>query len=103
MGECTIKDVTAICDHQPPGPQTLRVSATAVCPTEGWEVTLSKSEPQGINPKELLLDVNETAPAGDVAQIVTEIPVEFVDDSETEYDSVSIKDGPASTEVQHVH
>src|SRR5215210_3256881 len=43
-------------DHQPPGPAVLYVSGECEFPTAGYEVELRRRAPQGINPKDLLLE-----------------------------------------------
>src|ERR671921_935687 len=44
-------------DHEPPGPATLRVTGKCEFRTTGYKVKLKRREPQGINPKDLLLDL----------------------------------------------
>jgi len=55
-------------DMMPGGPRSLHVVGQIMMPTPGYKLTLTRSEPQGINPTVLLLDLKETPPPGIVAQ-----------------------------------
>jgi len=48
-------------------------------PTNGWSVMLTKAIPQGINPKILMLKLNENPPKHAAGDIVTTYPVEYDD------------------------
>src|SRR5262249_41657428 len=41
----------------PPGPKSFHVTGTVIAPTPGYDVSLKVASPQGINPKELILDL----------------------------------------------
>jgi hypothetical protein len=102
MAECKCDDWKAIHDQMPPGPATLRVTATCTCP-QGRALELRKKEPQGINPRDLLLDRIVTPPDGPVAQVVTEVDVRYSEETEFDYQTVTIlPDGP-SIQVEDVH
>jgi hypothetical protein len=53
-------------DHEPPGPPVLHVRGECEFPTAGFSVELRRREPQGINPKDLLLDRIVREPSGPV-------------------------------------
>lgn len=100
-GDC--RNWSAWHDHQPPGPQTLHVHGECEFPTEGYTVELRKHEPQGINPRDLLLDLIVYEPSGVVAQVITVEEVRYTEETDFEYDTVTIlPDGP-SIRVQDVH
>ncbi|HEX8645478.1 MAG TPA: hypothetical protein VF715_01165, partial [Thermoleophilaceae bacterium] len=97
MAECKCDDWMAVHDHMPPGPATLRVTASCTCPP-GRTLELRRKEPQGINPRDLLLELVEIEQEGggyggggsdETADL------EYREDTDVEYDTVSIlPDGP---------
>ena len=105
MGECNCNDWEAFHDQMPPGPATLRVTATCTCPP-GRTLELRKKEPQGINPRDLLLELVEIEQGGGGYRGGgggESIELEYREDTDTEYDTVSIlPDGPSGIEVQVV-
>lgn len=89
-------------DFMPGSPPTLHVGATCTAATNGYHFSLVRQEPQGINPKDLLLRlvVEEPDFANDV---VTAYGVHYREDTEFRYDSVSVlPDGPSGLEIQIV-
>jgi hypothetical protein len=64
-------------DHMPPGGPKLIVTGDVQVPTGGWQVTLTRRSPQGINPDILLLDVSAQAPNGMVTQVISIIPLRY--------------------------
>ncbi len=91
-------DWHAIHDRMPPGPATLRVTATCRCEPGGRKRELRPHEPQGINPKDLLLDLVEG-----YEECEGEYELEFREDTDTEYETVSIlPDGPSGIEVETI-
>lgn len=92
-------DWSAWHDHQPPGPAVLRVTGQCEFPTAGYSVELRRQEPQGINPKDLLLNkvVHEPAgPAGPAATVITRVEARYEEETDFEYDTVTIlPDGPS--------
>jgi hypothetical protein len=97
------RDWSAWHDHQPPGPPTLHVRGECEFPTAGFSVELRRHEPQGINPKDLLLDLIVNKPSGLVSQVITVEEVRYDEVTDFEYDTVTIlPDGP-SIDVQDVH
>jgi hypothetical protein len=100
-GDC--RDWSAWHDHQPPGPPVLHVRGECEFPTAGFSVELKRREPQGINPRDLLLDRIVYEPSGPVAQVVTIVEARYREQTDFEYDTVTIlPDGP-SIPVQDVH
>jgi hypothetical protein len=58
-------------------------------------VELQRTQPQGINPKDLLLDKIVHPPTGLVAQVVTDVEVTYSEETTFEYETVTIlPDGP---------
>lgn len=99
----TCRDWTASHDHMPPGPATLRVSGTCTFGTPGYRIELRRHEPQGINPKDLLLDKIVIPPEGDLgAQVLTEVEARYEEITDFEYDSVTILPEGPSISVQDV-
>ena len=87
----------------PGGPATLHVTATFSCPTPGYDLRLERQEPQGINPRDLLLRLTETKPTGAQPEVITPVSVEYREETDATYDTVSIvPDGPASIPVREV-
>ena len=64
MTDCKCEDWKAYHDHLPPGPATLRVTATCSCPP-GRTLELRRKEVQGINERDLLLELTEVEQDGD--------------------------------------
>ena len=72
-------------------------------PTGGYTVELRPHEPQGINPRDLLLDKVVVEPTGPVPDVITDVEVRYEEITDVEYDTVTIlPDGP-SVEVEDVH
>ncbi|MFI5841677.1 hypothetical protein ACIA8K_18405 [Catenuloplanes sp. NPDC051500] len=93
---------TAFVNRQPPGPFTLRVAGRLQMPTPGYTVTLTRTSPQGFNPRDLLLDLEVVPPAGIVAQVVTEVEVTYKERTEAGFDTVTILPGGPSIKVEEV-
>ncbi|GAB7046097.1 hypothetical protein [Catenuloplanes indicus] len=93
---------TAFFNRQPPGPFTLTVTGRLQMPTPGFKVTLSRANPQGINPRDLLLDLTITPPSGPVAQVVTEVEVVYEERTDTGYDTVTILPNGPSIKVEEI-
>ena len=47
--------------------------------TGGWKAELVKRSPQGFNPQILMLDLKVTPPNGPAAQVLTELPVHYIE------------------------
>ena len=103
MPECDYSEWQATLDSMPPGPAQLHVTARGSCPRAGCEAKLVRQEPQGINPRDLLLRLEESCPEAGAA-VMTEIELRYSEEAESgQYDTVSIvPDGPAGLKVQEV-
>jgi hypothetical protein len=100
VGEC--RDWSAWHDHQPPGPPVVHVRGECEFPSAGYSVELRRKEPQGINPKDLLLERVVHEPSGPVAQAITVVEARYREETDFEFDTVTIlPDGP-SIPVQEV-
>jgi len=91
----TCHDWQAIHDLMPGHPAKLTVTGTCTFPTPGYEVQLRPSVPQGINPRDLLLDKIVTPPTGIVPQVVTDVEVRYEDITDVMYETVTIEGGPS--------
>jgi len=81
---------------------TLYVTSKCEFPTTGYEVTLTREEPQGANPRDLLLRLEIKEPTGPVSEVITEVEARYEESVGGEdFDTVSIlPDGPTGIEVQ---
>jgi hypothetical protein len=90
-------------DRMPGKPATLHVTGTCSCPTPGYALELQRHEPQGINPGDLLLRLVEDRPTGPQPEVITPASVEYREETDARYDSVSIvPEGPAGIPVRDV-
>jgi hypothetical protein len=80
---------TAYHDHMPGKGMSLRVSGQVCFNTGGWSVELKPREPQGFNPKMLLLDLVATQD-GAQTDVETEVEASWSEQTDFEYDEVSI-------------
>jgi hypothetical protein len=81
-------------DNMPGAPPTLIAIGDVQVPTSGWHVWLAKRPSQGINPNVLILDVNAQKPSGIVLEVITKIPLRYVESPpQHEYTQVTIIDG----------
>ena len=71
-------------------PVTLHVIGTCTFPTSGYTAELRPSDPQGINPWDLLLDLVVQAPSGPVPDVLTDVDIHYEAEVETEYETVTI-------------
>jgi hypothetical protein len=101
LGVC--RDWLAIHDHQPPGPSVLRVTGTCQFRTSGYTVELRRHEPQGINPSDLLLDRVVHAPTGAVEEVLTDVEVSYSEETDFDYQTVTILPGGPSIKVEDVY
>ncbi len=90
------RDWTAFLDSQPPGPSTLRVTGTCEFPTAGFSAELRRREPQGVNPRDLLLEKVVQPPEGPAATVITTIDLRYEEQANPgDLDTVTIlPDGP---------
>jgi hypothetical protein len=86
----------------PGSPPTLHVGATCTAQTNGYHFSLVREEPQGINPRDLLLRLSVDA-SEFANEVVTTYQIHYREDTETRFDSVSIvPNGPTGIEIQIV-
>jgi len=98
MAACGCENWTARHDFMPPSPK-LRVTASCHCP-DGYRLELRRHDPQGINPRELLLTLVEMS---DPAATGGEQEVVYTEHTDSAYDTVSIvPGGPSSVRVEQV-
>jgi hypothetical protein len=99
--ECPTKDPVSVdttdwyawLNKMPGGPVSFHVSGVVHLPTPGYEATLVPASPQGINPKELILDLKVTPRPGLWPQVIT--PVSLRHDEGTssiEYTGVLVRE-----------
>jgi hypothetical protein len=81
--------------------RTLRVVGTCHAPRTGYEFELRRKEgAQGINPNDLLLELDVHRPeVGN--EVLTDYAVEYVEETDTEYDTVTIIGVATSIRVVH--
>lgn len=82
-------------DHMPgPGSTpTLHVTGTCTFNTAGYSAELKPAARQGINPKDYLMKLVVHGPSGDVvAEVLTDVAIEYSEETSMEYDTVSILD-----------
>jgi len=103
VAECECSDWYAVHDSMPPEPPGLRVTAKCTCARGGCELTLVRQEPQGINPRDLLLRLEEKCPEVGTT-VMTEVEVRYCEEAEVgQFDTVSIlPDGPMGLPIENV-
>jgi hypothetical protein len=95
----------AILDKQPPELPRLGVTGTADCTSSGYKnVHLALHNPQGINPRILLLDLVWTDPTGPTNPVITPHQVHYRLPNSPDYDEVVIVNcGDRRIKVEVVH
>jgi len=89
-GRC--KDWRAL---QPPGVGKLMVRGWCTFPSSGWSMELRRKEPQGTNPADLELERVVNLAEGPQASFIKAIEVEYVEETEIAFETVTIlPDGP---------
>lgn len=79
-------------DKMPPRPASFHVTGTVVLPTPGFDVRLVPASPQGINPTQLILDLEVTARPGIWPHHVTSVSVRHDQSPSIDYQSVLIRE-----------
>jgi hypothetical protein len=106
MGDCKCGEGegwAAWHDWMPGKEPTLYVQGACMCPTPKYRLELRPQEPQGTNRKDYLLELVEQRPDGPVPEILTSTPVEYQEETRTEYETVSVvPDGPTAIPVERV-
>jgi hypothetical protein len=75
----------------PPGPSSFHVTGLVLMPTPGYDVKLVPAAPQGINPRDLILDLVIDKKRGTWPQVVTPIPVRYDQESAGGHESVLVR------------
>jgi hypothetical protein len=89
------RDWEAWQERRPSARPTLYVRGSCTFPSDGFEVTLERGEPQGANPRDLLLDLTIKEPITPVPQIVTDEEAHYEEETDTVFETVTIRpDGP---------
>jgi len=98
----TCRDWSAFHGSRPPAPKTLRVTGTCTFGTTGFRVELERAEPQGINPKILLLNKTVIKPPDGAitAPKIAHVEARYEEVTDVEYDSVTILPGGPTIPVQ---
>lgn len=101
-GAYPCRDWSAFHGSRPPAPKTLRVTGTCTFPTTGYRVELDRAEPQGINPKILLLNKTVIKPPDDAVTGpgTSHVEASYEEVTDVEYDSVTILPGGPTIPVQ---
>ena len=86
----TCGEWTATLYSEEEGRNRLKVHGQCTFPTPGFKVHLRRKDPQGINPKVLLLDKTVIAPTGIEPEHVVTIPVSFEEHTNVHYDEVEV-------------
>ncbi len=87
------RDWYAWLNRQPPGPHILYVTGECSVRETGWTVDLRRHEPPGFNPQDLLLDL--VMHRSDSYE-TTDVSVRYEEETDFEYDTVTIlPDGPS--------
>lgn len=102
MSDWTSHGWEAVQDHQPPGPENLRVTGTIHAPRGGYEFRLRPAEPQGANEKDLRMELDVKEPEFGPA-VETDYPIRWRDDVAIHYDTVTIAGVDESIKVEHVY
>ena len=68
----------------------MRAKLTVVSAPAGFSVNLARREPQGINPADLLLMKEVRAPAGVAAAALTTVGVDYQEETDFEYETVTV-------------
>lgn len=79
-------------NKMPPGPASFHIHGTVQLPTPGFDVRLVPASPQGINPSQLILDLQVTARPGFWPQIVTSVSVRYDQSPSIDYQTVLIRE-----------
>ena len=95
VGRC--KDWRAL---QPQGAGKLMVRGWCTYPNSGWTMELRRKEPQGSDPADLVLERVEGYKEGYPSRVVKAIEAEYVEETETEYDTVTILPDEVTIEVE---
>lgn len=100
LGDC--RGWRAWLNLEPPGKPRLHVRGECEFPAAGYAVELSRHEPQGANPRDLLLVRVVHEPPGRPIAMPTIEPVQYTEETEAGYDTVTILTDGVSFAVREV-
>jgi hypothetical protein len=99
-----LTDAEAWIDLMPGKPHSIHVSGICICPTSGYSAELQRDARQGINTFDLILDLVVEAPKGEAEDVITPVPVDYREETDLRYKTVSIRpDGPSGIPVNETH
>jgi hypothetical protein len=88
------RDWYAWVDLMPPGPKSFHVVGSVLAPTPGYKASMKPAVPQGINPKQLILELELVPLPGNWPQVLTWIEARYDQESfDGDYDEVAIRCG----------
>jgi hypothetical protein len=99
-GECS--EWEAWHDRRPGAPPTLIVTGKCKFPDESYQAKLRRREPQGINPKDLLLELIVTEEP-DWEEMESTLEVRYEEQTDFEYDTVTILPDVVTVPVKVAH
>jgi hypothetical protein len=88
--------------RRPGSPPSLYVVGRCVFATSGYTVELRPADPQGFNPNIYLLEKVVTPPTGAVADVISEVPVQYREVTNVSYTHVQIIPDNVTVEVYEV-
>ena len=92
---------TAVLNRELPGPGVLRVDGECTLPSTGYQLALVRQEPQGVNPRDLLLHLVVTPP--DISgPAQTTYTVSYEEGTTSYFDTVTILPDGVSVVVQNI-
>ena len=89
-------------DRQPGHAATLHVTGKCTFNEGGYKVELRPAVPQGINPAIYILNRIVHKPTGPVPQVITQVPVHYVEKTNARYTDVTIQPDGVTVPVQEV-
>ena len=100
-GECS--NFRAYYNLEPGAEPVLYVTGQCTFRTTGYRVELRRAEPQGINPKILILEKLVTPPSGFTAPAIWTLDVRYEEQTRTRYSQVHIVPDDVLVNVKTVH
>jgi hypothetical protein len=100
VGECS--EWEAWHNRRPGAPPTLIVTGKCKFPDESYQAKLRRREPQGINPKDLLLELIVTEEPG-WEEMELSLEVRYEEQTDFEYDTVTILPDVVTVPVKVAH
>lgn len=92
---------TAVLNRELPGPGLLRVEGECTLPSTGYQLALVRQEPQGVNPRDLLLQLLVTPPEMSGPALTTYV-VSYEEPTTSYFDTVTILPDGLSVVVENI-